>query len=86
MLGCSDEDVLNYAISKKMIFLTRDMHFSNIYLFPPHITFAIIVLKINPTNSSNVHLVLAHLLNSHTKKDQEHALVIVDQNKYRLRK
>ena len=86
LIGSNDEDVLNYAVSKKMIFLTRDMHFSNIYLFPPHKTYGIIVLKIKPFNCTDVHLVLKHFLNNHTRKDLKQTLVIVDQNKYRMRR
>ena len=35
LAGYKNGDVFNYALSDKRIFVTRDMHFSNIFLFPP---------------------------------------------------
>ena len=33
--GADDEIVLEHAVSESRAFLTRDMHFSNILLYPP---------------------------------------------------
>ena len=84
--GHKDSDVLNIACQKEYIFLTRDMHFSNIFLFPPQDTHGIIVLKINPTTIPEVHNVLLKVLVKFTQENLQKALVIVDRNKYRIRK
>ena len=56
--GFKNGQVLSQAISEQRIFLTRDMHFSNILLFPPQKSFGIIVLKIKPEIVTEVHHVL----------------------------
>lgn len=84
--GYKDSDVLKTACQKGAIFLTRDMHFSNIFLFPPQNTYGVIVLKISPTTISEVHNVLLTVISKLDQEKMEKALVIVDRNKYRIRK
>lgn len=84
--GCNDSDVLNMACQKGYIFLTRDMHFSNIFLFLPQDTCGIIILKISPHIILEVHNVLLKFLSNYTQEKLQKTLVIVDRNKYRIRK
>ena len=84
--GYKNGAVLQEAVLDRRIFLTRDMHFSNMFLFPPQDTFGIIVLKIKPSITFNVHHVLLKLLETYSQQELAKTLVIVDRNKYRVRK
>jgi len=84
--GFNNGEVLSKAISEQRIFVTRDVHFSNILLFPPQNSFGIIVLKIKPETIVEVHQVLLELINKYSQKDLSQTLIIVDRNKYRIRK
>lgn len=61
------------------------MDFSNIRRYTPKSHRGIIVAKIRPRNAKQVHKVLEHLLNNITIDRLSKSLVIVDQNKYRIR-
>jgi predicted nuclease of predicted toxin-antitoxin system len=80
-----DELLLSYAVSKKRIFLTRDMHFSNILVYPPSMHFGLIVLKIKPHTTDVVHRVLKIVLSKFDQQKIQHTLIIVDQKKFRVR-
>jgi predicted nuclease of predicted toxin-antitoxin system len=86
LTGYKNGFVLERAINEKRIFLTRDIHFTNIFLFPPENTYGIIVLKIKPEIILKVHNILLQLLNKYSQVELEKTLVIVDRNKYRIRK
>jgi len=84
--GADDEIVLAQAVSENRAFLTRDMHFSNILLYPPANYLGIIVLKIEPSTTDRVHHTLAEALAHFTKDTIQKALLIVDPNKFRERR
>lgn len=84
--GKPDDQVLADASNRKAILLTNDMHFSNILVFPPAEYQGIIVLKIRPRNQEKVHALLLSLLKSTPQSKIQGALIIVDQNKYRMRR
>lgn len=86
LTGYKNGYVLERAVNERRIFLTRDMHFSNIFLFPPEDTYGIIVLKIKPEIIFKVHDVLLQLLKKYSQAELEKTLVIIDRNKYRMRK
>ncbi|MFQ5632247.1 MAG: DUF5615 family PIN-like protein, partial [bacterium] len=83
-LGGEDDPVLlAQAVSEKCVFLTRDMHFTNILLYPPSDYPGIIVLKIKPQTTTAVHMSLAKALNYFDQDTIQKALVVVDHNKFR---
>ncbi len=86
LAGQSDMQVVTAAKDAGRLFLTNDMHFSNILLFPPALFHGMIVLRIRPRNQTGVHSILTHLLVERNESDLDGALVIVDPNKYRLRR
>ena len=84
--SADDEVVLAQAVSEGRVFLTRDMDFSNILLYPPARYLGILVLKITPETIDAVHRTLATALSYFTQESIRQALVIVDRNKFRERR
>jgi predicted nuclease of predicted toxin-antitoxin system len=82
--GKADPIVLAHAVSERRVFITNDMHFSNLLLFPPQQHFGIIVLKIRPATLNYVHTVLLGYLSKVDQVKIEHTLIIIDRNKYRI--
>lgn len=62
------------------------MHFCNILKFPPEDYNGIIVLKIRPDNTSLVHDNPLKILEKYTKEEIAQTLVIIDHNKFRIRR
>jgi len=81
-----DELLLHHADSGEYAFITRDMHFSNILVYPPSSYRGIIVLRIRPETSEEVHAVLAAALSQFTQQSIQGTLVVVDRRKFRLRR
>ncbi len=84
--GKSDQEIFNYSIREGRILLTADLDFSNIRYYPPGEHLGIIVLKIKPAVLSQVHSVLIRLFAETSQDYFANALVIVDRNKYRVRR
>ena len=83
--GKPDEEILAYAIQHERVLPTIDLDFSSLRHYPPKLHNGIIVAKIRPHNANAVHIVLEHLLNNVKANRLNKSLVIVDQNKYRIR-
>jgi predicted nuclease of predicted toxin-antitoxin system len=84
--GAEDEIVLMQAVSENRAFLTRDKHFANSLLYPPANYLGIIVLKIEPSTTDQVHRTLTAALSHFNQDTIQKALVIVDQDKFRERR
>jgi predicted nuclease of predicted toxin-antitoxin system len=84
--GVKNGEVAKLANKEKRILITRDMHFCNILKFPPENNNGIIVLKIRPDNTSLVHNNLLNFLKKYTKEKIAQTLVIIDHNKFRIRR
>jgi predicted nuclease of predicted toxin-antitoxin system len=84
--GRSDEQILAYSVNEGRILITTDLDFSNIRYYPPKEHWGIIVLKIRPAILTQVHAVLKKLLEQSSQEYFTKALVIVDRNKYRVRR
>jgi len=80
-----DEILLSYAVSKKRIFLTRDMHFSSILVYPPSIHLGLIALKIKPHTTEAVHKMLKTAISQFTQLTILNTLIIVDHKKFHVR-
>jgi predicted nuclease of predicted toxin-antitoxin system len=85
LVGKPDEEILAYATMHKRVFITIDMDFSNIRHYSPKSHTGIIVAKIRPRTADAVHKVPEHLLSHIESERLSKSLVIVDQNKYRIR-
>jgi predicted nuclease of predicted toxin-antitoxin system len=79
-----DPVLLAKATELDRVFLTRDLDLADLRNYPPTLTAGIVILRITPTTADNVHAVLAEFLASGIEPSG--ALVIVDQNKYRIRR
>jgi hypothetical protein len=78
--------VLAQAVSENRAFLTRDMHFPNILLYPPEDYLGVIILKIDPLTTDRVHQMLDAALDHFTQDSIQKVLLIVDPNKFRERR
>ena len=85
-IGVKNGEVAELANKEKRTLITRDMHFCNILKFPPENYNGIIVLKIRPDNTSQVHDNLLNFLKKYTKEKIVQTLVIIDHNKFRIRR
>ncbi len=82
--GADDAVVINEAVALGRALLTRDMDFSNILLYPPAQYLGIVVLKMTPATMHIVHRVLKQALVQ--TEDLVGALLVVDRNKFRVRR
>lgn len=86
LVGEADEVLLRQAVAQERVLVTNDLDFSNIRRYPPTEHRGIIVLKIRPRTLHEVHLVLKQLLENVAPEAIDQTLVIVDRNKYRVRR
>ena len=84
--GKSDFEILKQAIKAKRILVTEDIDFGNIILYPPKFHHGIILLRFRHKLENNIHNTLATLLEKLKPADFNKTLIIVDADKYRLRR
>jgi predicted nuclease of predicted toxin-antitoxin system len=84
--GKSDIEILKYAVKEKMILITEDTDFGNILLYPPKFHHGIVLLRFRHRLEEEIHAVLSNLLTELKPKDFTKSLIIVDAEKYRVRK
>lgn len=81
--------VIKIAEKEKAVIITNDLDFGNLILYPLGTHEGIIVLrpKLNDDQAiDDVHNILIHLLNDLKPEEIKKSLIIVDRNKYRLKK
>ena len=81
--------VINIAKEEKAIIVTNDLDFGNLTLYPLGSHRGIIVLRPRldtPQAIDDVHKILLRLLKELKPAEIEKSLIIVDRNKYRLKK
>jgi len=84
--GKPDFEILRYAIKSRRVLITEDIDFSNIILYPLRLHHGIILLRFRHKLEEAVHNTLLTLLKELKPKDFQKTLIIVDSDKYRLRK
>lgn len=84
--GHADEDLLAFATTEKRILISIDLDFSNIRHYLPASHSGIVILKIRPTTVNSVHTILHQFIAGTSEADVQRSLVIVDRNKYRVRR
>ncbi len=84
--GAPNGTLLNRAIKDNKVFITEDLDFCNIILYPPHLHHGVIVLKISPETEDAVRTILKDLLLKLNPAEYDKTLIVVDHNKYRIRK
>ena|SRR3989338_1739660 len=84
--GASNGTLLNRAIKDNKVFITKDLDFCNIILYPPSLHHGVIVLKTSPETEDAVRTILKDLLLKLNPTEYDKTLIVVDHNKYRMRK
>ncbi|MFH1634207.1 MAG: DUF5615 family PIN-like protein [Chloroflexota bacterium] len=84
--GEDDEILLAYAIQQNRVLITLDLDFSDVRRYPPRDHQGVIVLKIRPSIMAQVHGVLKGFLVDVSQGKLARTLVILDRNKYRIRR
>ena len=84
--GKSDFEILKWAIKEKRILITEDMDFGSILLYPPKLHHDIILLRFRHRLEEEIHAILSKLLKELKPADFKETLIIVDADKYRIRK
>lgn len=85
MMGYKNGEVLAWAVKNKRIFITNDLHFTNIIVYPPSTHHGIIVLKMRPGIIKEAHEVLFRFLSTTSQQNIDQKLIIIDRNKFRVR-
>jgi len=84
-LSSTDDDaIIEQAVALGRVLLTRDADFGSILLYPPAQYLGIVVLKMKPETTNAVHQVLQRALAQ--VHDLKGALLVVDRNKFRVRR
>ena len=87
--SAKDPEVFHLAQSRKAILLTTDMNFANVIAYPVGSHAGIVVLRLRPDKPgavNEVHAVLERLLKELKTSLIERSLVIVDRDKYRIKR
>ncbi len=84
--GETDERIFTFAINEGRVLVTSDSDFSNIRYYRPSDHAGIIFLKVRSNIIPQVHKILQTVLKELTQGDFSQTLVIVDRNKYRIRR
>lgn len=85
MTGYKNGEVFAWAVKNKKIFITNDLHFTNIIAYPPASHHGIIVLKMKPDIIKEMHKVLFGFLSTTSQQNMGKKLIIIDRNKFRVR-
>jgi predicted nuclease of predicted toxin-antitoxin system len=81
-----DEDILRFASARGLAIVTFDVDFAELAFWgrvPHH---GIIRLKIEPQTPSHILLILRRFLRTHSPRSLENSLVILTENKVRIRR
>ena len=81
-----DEEILGYAIARKLTIVTFDVDFAELAYWARRHHHGIVRLKIEPQTPSHVLPILRRFLTTHSPGELENALVILAENKVRVRR
>ncbi len=83
----SDEQIIKHAINNNQILITKDLEFGNIKKYPIKSHKGIILIRVPfYYTAKQINEVLSNFLNSLRGKEIRNSLIIVEVNKYRIRK
>ena len=83
--GASDASVRSAAIKSGRVLLTLDADFGNIVRYPPKGTPGIIWLRLHPPSEAKIEQAIDRCLDKLGKEDLAGKLVVVDEDKIRVR-
>lgn len=84
--GMTDRKLFDLAKDEDRILLTLDLHFSNISLFPPSECPGIVIIRVKPAVPSRVDKALEIFLQRMNLDRVKGALVIVSEDRFRIRR
>lgn len=86
--GADDSELFQLANKENRILLTFDLDFGKIYFFHEHTAIGVLIIRIHPQTIENIAPTLKEFLSR--KIIEQHslnnALVILEENKYRVRR
>ncbi|MBI2452047.1 DUF5615 family PIN-like protein [Candidatus Pacearchaeota archaeon] len=83
----SDKEISEYAKNKKAILITRDLEFGSTILYPKNSHYGVIVLRLPYYfNAEQISKSLKEFISSVDNKDMTGNLVILELNRYRIKK
>lgn len=84
--GASDEEILNFALKKKLTIITHDKDFGNLIRFRSINHYGVMILRFKNQKSDNVFFYLSDFLGSYKKvlKTLKSRLVILREKEYRI--
>ncbi len=86
LAGISDREIMDFAKKEGRIVISLDLHFANIFLFPPNECPGIIVIRIKPAVPRKVDRAVEDFLQRIDLKKIEKSLVIISEDKFRIRR
>lgn len=86
LIGIGDREIMDLAKRERRIVVSLDLHFANIFLFPPSECPGIIVLRIKPAVPAKVDRAIERFLQRMDPEKIKNALVIVSEDKFRIRR
>jgi len=84
--GEPDSEILKQAVKEKRILVTEDIEFGNIILYPPKTHYGIILLRFRHRSENEIHAVLKMVLEEIQPDEFKGTLIVVDADKYRIRR
>lgn len=86
LTGISDREIIDLAKREGRILVSLDLHFANIFLFPPAECPGIIVIRIKPAVPAKVDRAVEDFLQRMEPQKIQNALVIIGEDKFRIRR
>ncbi|MDK2855976.1 MAG: hypothetical protein PWQ86_1189 [Bacillota bacterium] len=88
LAGMGDREIMDLAKREGRILISLDLHFANIFLFPPGECPGIIVIHIKPAVPAKVDRAMERFLQrmDSEKIEIKKALVIISEDKFRIRR
>ncbi|MBU2503901.1 MAG: DUF5615 family PIN-like protein [Nanoarchaeota archaeon] len=82
-----DEEIIDYASRNNMILITRDVGFGNLINYPLKSHKGVVLLRLPPYFiSRQINKIILDFLKSVKEKEIKNSLIVLDINKYRVRK
>ena len=85
MARASDEDLLKVAKGENRLFIIRDKDYGSLVFLGDIACPGIILLRITPETTDEVHAELAHLFEHHTEEELQRYFCTVEPKRHRIR-
>lgn len=86
LASSSDEKILAYALSQKLILVSRDNDYGALVFLKHEKHFGVIFLKIEPAYVNLVHKELRQVFKEHSEEELKFCFVVIEPRRHRIRK